>query len=161
MNEVRTKRGLAYGAYMTLGERRGVGGGRGVGLLGHRQDRRDAQARAQALRRAHGVGRDDGPGGVLPALPHRLARLRHGRARAPAGRARLGRDRRACPPTGSTPSPARRAVTARRRQRRAQAHVHARDLAITMVASAPVMKKLLVEAKIKESDVDVVPFDSY
>ena len=40
-------------------------------------------------------------------------------------------------------------------------HVHARDLAITMVASAPVMKKLLVGSKIKESDVDVVPWDSY
>jgi predicted Zn-dependent peptidase len=40
-------------------------------------------------------------------------------------------------------------------------HAHARDLAITMVASAPVMKKLLVDSKIRESDVDVVPFDSY
>jgi predicted Zn-dependent peptidase len=39
--------------------------------------------------------------------------------------------------------------------------VHARDLAITMVASAPVMKKLLVDAKIKETAIDVVGFESY
>jgi predicted Zn-dependent peptidase len=40
-------------------------------------------------------------------------------------------------------------------------HIHARDLAITMVASAPVMRKLLVDAKIKESAIDVVGFESY
>jgi predicted Zn-dependent peptidase len=38
-------------------------------------------------------------------------------------------------------------------------HVHARDLAITMVATAPVMKRLLLDAKLKEGDIDVVPFD--
>ena len=40
-------------------------------------------------------------------------------------------------------------------------HVHARDLAITMVASAPVMKKLLTGAKIQESAIDVVPYDGF
>jgi hypothetical protein len=39
--------------------------------------------------------------------------------------------------------------------------VHARDLAITMVATAPVMMKLLVDAKVQESAIDVVPYDSY
>ena len=38
--------------------------------------------------------------------------------------------------------------------------VHARDLAITMVATASVMKKLLVDAKVQESAIDVVPYDS-
>ena len=40
MNEVRRKRGLAYGAYLTLAERRGVGAGDRLGVLGQRQDRR-------------------------------------------------------------------------------------------------------------------------
>ena len=40
-------------------------------------------------------------------------------------------------------------------------HVHARDLAITMVATAPVMKPLLRGAKIEDSAIDVVPYDGY
>ncbi|MES1166350.1 MAG: hypothetical protein ABUR63_11365, partial [Verrucomicrobiota bacterium] len=40
-------------------------------------------------------------------------------------------------------------------------HVHARDLAITMVATAAAMKKLLIEAKVQESAIDIVPYDSY
>jgi predicted Zn-dependent peptidase len=40
-------------------------------------------------------------------------------------------------------------------------HVHARDLAITMVASAPAMKPRLRDAKLDESAVDVVPYDGY
>jgi predicted Zn-dependent peptidase len=39
--------------------------------------------------------------------------------------------------------------------------VRARDLAITMVATAPVMMKLLVDAKVQETAIDVVPYDSY
>jgi predicted Zn-dependent peptidase len=39
--------------------------------------------------------------------------------------------------------------------------VHARDLAITMVATASVMKQLLVDAKVQESAIDVVPYDGY
>ena len=39
--------------------------------------------------------------------------------------------------------------------------VHARDLAITMVATASTMKKLLTAAKVEESAIDVVPFESY
>ena len=39
--------------------------------------------------------------------------------------------------------------------------VHARDLAITMVATGSVMKKLLVDAKVQESAIDVVPYDGY
>ena len=39
-------------------------------------------------------------------------------------------------------------------------HVRARDLAITMVSTAATMKKLLLAAKIKESAIDVVGFES-
>jgi zinc protease len=39
-------------------------------------------------------------------------------------------------------------------------HAQARDLAITMVATAGVTKKLLIEAKIAESAIDVVGFES-
>jgi predicted Zn-dependent peptidase len=40
-------------------------------------------------------------------------------------------------------------------------HVHARDLAITMVASAPAMKPRLLDAKLDASAIDVVPYDGY
>jgi zinc protease len=40
-------------------------------------------------------------------------------------------------------------------------HVHAKDLAITMVATAADMKRRLLEAKIQESAIDVVPYDGY
>ena len=50
-----------------------------------------------------------------------------------------------------------RAVTAPARSTpRSAKHVRARDLAITMVSTASVMKKLLVDAKIKDSAIDVV-----
>jgi predicted Zn-dependent peptidase len=38
-------------------------------------------------------------------------------------------------------------------------HVHARDLAITMVSTASVVRKLLVQAKIKDTAIDVVDFE--
>jgi predicted Zn-dependent peptidase len=38
-------------------------------------------------------------------------------------------------------------------------HVHARDLAITMVSTASVMRKLLEQAKIKDTAIDVVGFE--
>ncbi len=65
-----------------------------------------------------------------------------------------------CPPTSSTPTPS---VSARSRPHEVNAaiakHVHARDLAITMVSTASVMRKLLVQAKIKDTAIDVVGFE--
>ena len=40
-------------------------------------------------------------------------------------------------------------------------HVHARDLAITMVATAAMMKKLLLDAKVQPTAIDVVRYDDY
>src|SRR5205085_1714120 len=40
-------------------------------------------------------------------------------------------------------------------------HVHADDLAITMVASADEVMKLLLKAGIEATAIDIVPFDSY
>jgi predicted Zn-dependent peptidase len=53
-----------------------------------------------------------------------------------------------------------RAVTARQVNAAITKHVRARDLAITMVSTAASMKKLLLAAKIKESAIDVVGFES-
>ena len=98
---------------------------------------------------------------VLQALPDRLARVGHGRARTPAGRPRDRRDRRPARGLRRHLSRADRRADARRVNAAIKRRVHARDLAITMVATASVMKKLLVDAKVQESAIDVVPYDGY
>jgi hypothetical protein len=40
-------------------------------------------------------------------------------------------------------------------------HVHARDLAITMVGTAATLKARLLEAKVHPGAIDVVPYDGY
>ena len=79
---------------------------------------------------------------------HRLAARVVRRGRRPARR------------TSSTPIPTRiDALTPAVVNAAIKRRVHARDLAITMVATASVMKKLLVDAKVQESAIDVVPYD--
>jgi zinc protease len=159
MNEVRTKRGLAYGAYMTLSQRRGTGAAAGwvfsgtdktiatlklvlklyVGLMDAGLSAADVDFFRTFLIGSHAADMD--------APQHRLD------ARVSAEIAGLPADFVDTLPArlGAIGPPAVNAALKR--------HVHAKDLAITMVATAPVMKKLLVEAKIQESAIDVVPFD--
>jgi zinc protease len=161
MDEVRTKRGLAYGAYMTLSERHGTGAAAGwvfsgtdktiatlklvlklyVGLM----DNGLTAARVDAFRRfllgAHAAEMD--------APAHRLdARVSAEIAGLPADWVDTFAARLAAVKPAAVNAALKR-------------HVHARDLAITMVATASVMRPLLVAAKIKESAIDVVPFDGY
>ena len=53
-----------------------------------------------------------------------------------------------------------RAVTLQQVNAAISRHVRARDLAITMVSTASIVKKLLVAAKIKDSAIDVVGFEN-
>ena len=106
MSEIRRKRGLAYGAYLTLGQR---------------QDRDDAEAGAEAVCRVHGQGSQRRRRRVLQAIPDRVSRVRHGRARAPARRTRVGGGGRPAAGLRRHLSRAHQRVDRDRRQRRDQA----------------------------------------
>ena len=137
MNEVRTKRGLAYGAYMTLGERRGVGAAAGWVFSGN--DKTVATLKLvlklYVALMEKGVTTDrvaffrnfliGSYASEMDVPAHRLD------ARVAAEIAGLPADwvdtcRRASPPSAR-----------RRSTPRSSAHVHARDLAITMVSRRP------------------------
>jgi predicted Zn-dependent peptidase len=161
MSEVRTKRGLAYGAYMTLTERRGVGAAAGwvfsgtdktvatlklvlklyVALMEWGVTTEQVAFFRDFLIGSHASEMDD------PA--HRLD-------------ARVSAEMAGLPADWVDTLPARLAAVKPAAVNAAlKRKVRARDLAITMVASAPVMKKLLGASKIRDSDVDVVPWGGY
>ena len=161
MNEVRTKRGLAYGAYMTLSERRAVGAAAGWVFSG--TDKTVATLKLVLKLYVSlmdwGVTTDQ-----VVFFRNFLIGSHASEMDEPAHRldARVSAEIAGLPEDWIDTLPARLAAVKPAAVNAAlKRHVHARDLAITMVASAPGMKKLLVGSKIKESDVDVVPFDSY
>ena len=160
MDEVRTKRGLAYGAYLTLGERRGAGAV--AGWVFSSNDKvvatlklalklylsfmeKGVDAARVATFKAFVAG---SYASEMDVPEHRLD------ARLSAEMAGLPSD------FVDTFAERVRAVTARQVNAAISKHVRARDLAITMVSTAATMKKLLLAAKIKESAIDVVPFES-
>jgi zinc protease len=161
MNEVRTKRGLAYGAYMTLGERRGVGAAAGWVFSG--TDKTVATLKLvlklYVALMEWGVTTDQ-----VAFFRNFLIGSHASDMDAPAHRmdARVSAEIAGLPPDWVDTLPARLAAVKPAAVNAAlKRHVHARDLAITMVASAPVMKRLLVDSRIKESDIDVVPWGDY
>jgi predicted Zn-dependent peptidase len=161
MDEIRRKRGLAYGAYLALSERRGVGAATGWVFSG---SDKTVTTLKLALRlyvafMEKGLAADEVAffkrfvigthASEMDAPEHRLA------AEVGAEIAGLPADFVANYPAlvnAVTPAAVNAAIKRR---------VHARDLAITMVATASAMKKLLVDAKVAESAIDVVPYDSY
>jgi zinc protease len=161
MSEIRRKRGLAYGAYLTLSERRGVGAATGWVFSG---SDKTVTTLKLALRlyvafMEKGLSADDvaffkrfvigSHASEMDVPEHRLdARVGAEVAGLPADFVDTYPERLAA----LTPADVNAAIKRR---------VHARDLAITMVATASVMKKLLVDAKVAESAIDVVPYDSY
>jgi zinc protease len=161
MNEVRTKRGLAYGAYMTLGERRGVGAAAGWVFSGTDK----TVATLKLVLKLYVALMDWGVTTDQVAFFRDFLIGSHASDMdAPAHRldARVSAEIAGLPADWVDTLPARLgAVKPAAVNAALKRHVHARDLAITMVASAPVMKKLLVGSRIKESDVDVVPWDGY
>ena len=160
MDEVRTKRGLAYGAYLTLAQRRGAGAVSGWVFssndkvvptlklvlklyLSFMEKGLDA-ARVETFK-AFVAG---SYASEMDAPEHRLD-------------ARVAAEVVGLPPDFVDTFAERvRAVTPAEVNAAITRHVHARDLAITMVSTASVMKKLLLGAKIKESAIDVVNFES-
>ena len=88
MSEIRTQARPRLRRLPDAGPAPRRGAGDRLGVLGQRQDGHDVEAGAEALRRVHGQGPLRGGRGVLQALPDRVARVGHGRARAAAGRPR-------------------------------------------------------------------------
>ena len=161
MDEVRRKRGLAYGAYLTLARapRRRArrpgwvfsGSDKTVATLKlvlqalrRRSWRRASTADEVAFFKRFLIGSH---ASEMDVPEHRLA-------------ARVSAEIAGLPADFVDTYPARiDALTPAEVNAAIKRHVHARDLAITMVATAPVMKKLLVDAKVQESAIDVVPYD--
>ena len=161
MDEIRTKRGLAYGAYMTLSERLGRGALSGwvqaatakavptlklalklyVGLM---ERGIDAERLAFAKKFLAGAIATE-----MDAPEHRLD------ARVTAEIVGL--------PTGFVDDlPARvQAVTTAQLGSVISKRIHAHDLAITIVATAATLRPRLIEAKIQPSAIDVVPYQTF
>ena len=161
MAEIRRKRGLAYGAYLMLSERRGVGAATGWVFSG---SDKTVTTLKLALRlyvafMEKGLSADDvtffkrflmgSHASEMDVPEHRLA------ARVTAEIAGLPADFVDSYPERLNAQTAAGVNAAIKRR------VHARDLAITMVATASVMKKLLLDAKVQQSAIDVVPYDGY
>jgi zinc protease len=161
MNEVRTKRGLAYGAYMTLGERRGTSATAGWVFSGTDK----TVATLKLVLKLYVALMDKGlTADEIAFFRTYLIGAHAADMDVPEHRldARVSAEMAGLPPDFVDTLPARlAAVTPAAVNAALKRHVHARDLAITMVASAPVMKKLLMDSKIQESMIDVVPYDSY
>jgi zinc protease len=160
MDEVRRKRGLAYGAYLTLDERRGVGAASGWVFSG-------ADKTVATLKLALKLYVSFMERGLSDSQVAFFQRFLAGSYAAemdvPEHRlgARVSAEIAGLPADFVDTYPARvGTVSAAEVNAAIKRHVHARDLAITMVATAPVMTKLLTTAKVQDSAIDVVPYDS-
>jgi zinc protease len=161
MDEVRRKRGLAYGAYLTLGARRGVAGATGWVFTG-------AEKTVATLKLVLKLYTTFMQKGLTPDEVAFFQRFVAGSYAAemddPGHRlaARVSAEMTGLPPDFVDTYPARvRALTADEVNAALKRHVHAKDMAITIVATASDMKPRLLEAKIQESAIDVVPYESY
>ena len=161
MDEVRRKRGLAYGAYLILEERRGAGAA--VGWVFSGTDKTVAMLKLVLNLYVTFMEK-----GLSPADVAFFQRFLIGSQAAemdvPEQRlaARVAAEVAGLPADFVDSFGARvSAVSPAEVNAAIKRQVHARDLAITMVASAPVMKKLLTGAKIQESAIDVVPYDGF
>ncbi len=161
MSEIRRKRGLAYGAYLMLSPRRGVGPVTGWVFSGSDKTVTTLKLvlKLYVAFMEKGLSADDvaffkrfligSHASDMDVPEQRLA------ARVTAEVAGLPADfvdTYTQKVDALTPAVVNAAIKRR---------VHARDLAITMVATASVMKKLLIDAKVQESAIDVVPYDGY
>ncbi len=159
MDEVRTKRGLAYGAYLSMAQRRGAGAV--TGWVFSSNDKVVATLKLVLKLYLSFMEKGLAPARVetfktfvagsyaseIDAPEHRLeARVAAELAGLPADFVDTYVEK-----VGAvTPAEVNAAIAK---------HVHARDLAITMVSTASVVRKLLVQAKIKDTAIDVVGFE--
>jgi zinc protease len=161
MTEVRAKRGLAYGAYMQLGQRHGVGAA--AGWVFSATDK--TVATLKLVLKLYVALMEKGL--TAPEVEF-FKRFLIGTFASEMDVPEHRLDERVSAEIAGLPvnfvdTYATRlgAVTAAEVNAAIKRHVHARDLAITMVASAGVMKKLLIASKVQESAIDVVPFEDY
>jgi predicted Zn-dependent peptidase len=161
MDEVRRKRGLAYGAYLILDERRGASATTGWVFSGTDK----TVATLKLVLKLYLAFMDKGLTPTEVAFFQRFLVGSHAADMdVPEQRlaARLSAEIAGLPADFVDTFAARVAAVSPAEVNEAiKRHIHARDLAITMVATAPTMKKLLLDAKIEESAIDVVPYASY
>jgi zinc protease len=161
MNEVRRKRGLAYGAYLILRERRTASLASGWVFSGTDK----TVATLKLVLKLYVAFMEKGLTAAEVAFFQRFLIGNYAAAMDdPEHRlaARVMAEIAGRPPDFVDRYPALvRAVTQAEVNAAIKRHVRARDLAITMVANGPVMKKRLLEAKVQEGAIDVVPYDSY
>ena len=159
MEEVRTKRGLAYGAYMTLSERRGAGALAGWVFSSNQKVVATLKLVLKLYLRFMEKGLDAQRVDAFKAF---LVGSHASAIDAPDRRleARVSAEVVGLPGDFvDTFTDRVRAVTLDQVNAAITRRVHARDLAITMVSTASVVRKLLVAAKIKEEAIDVVDFE--
>jgi len=159
MDEVRTKRGLAYGAYMNLTRRRGASAAAAWVFSGTDKTVETLKLVLKLYVKFCEKGLEPAQIEFFKAF---LAGSYASEMDIPEHRldARITAELVGLPPDFVDTFPDRvRAVTAREVNAAIAKHAQARDLAITMVATARVTKKLLVGAKIAESAIDVVRFE--
>ncbi len=158
MDEVRTKRGLAYGAYMGLIPHRGSGPIRGWVFSAAER----TITTLELVLRLYEQFADERLSAKRLAFFQRFLLGTHAADMdAPERRlgARVSAELEGLSPDWIDTFPARlTALTAAEVTRAIRAHVHPHDLAITLVASANKMTRRLTKAGF---DADVVAFDSY
>jgi len=161
MDEIRTKRSLAYGAYMTLSERLGRGA-----LSGWVQA---ATAKAVptlklALKLYVGLMEKGIDADRLAFAKNFLAGAIATEMDDPQHRldARVTAEIVGLPPAFVDDLPARvQAVTPAQLSAVISKRIHAHDLAITIVATAATLRPRLIDAKIQPSAIDVVPYQTF
>lgn len=161
MDELRTKRGLAYAAYMNHTAR--LGRGAVTGWFFSVTDKAVPTLRL-ALKLYLDLMDKGIDGARLSFAKNFLAATLGSQMDDPALRlsARVSAEVTGLAPTFVDDLPARvRAVTTDQVKAALVRHLHARDLAITVVGTAATLRQRLIDAKIQPSAIDVVPYESY
>ncbi|MBC8134043.1 MAG: insulinase family protein [Deltaproteobacteria bacterium] len=161
MDEVRTKRGLAYGTYMNLSGRLNHAPVTGWFFTSNAKAVSTLKLVLRLYVALMEKGIDDRR---LAFAKEFLAGTYASTVDDPAHRldARVSAEIAGLTASFVDDLPARvRAVTAAQVKAAVLRHVHARDLAITMVATASDVWPRLIEAKVQPGAIDVVPYESY
>jgi zinc protease len=161
MDEIRTKRGLAYGAYMSVLPRRGPSLVRGWVFTGVE---RTVTTLKLILRLYRQLMKDGVPPARLKFFQNFLAGTYASDMDAPERRlaARVSAELDGLPEDFVDTYVERiKAVTAEQVAIAIKNHVRADNVAITMVATADTLARLLVKSGIDPNAIDIVPFDSY
>jgi zinc protease len=161
MDEVRSKRGLAYGAYMNLSTRRGPGAIRGWVFTA---TKRTVTTLKLVLRLYRQLGKEGISDQRLRFFQSFLAGSFASEMDDPGRRleGRVTDEMRGLPPDDiDTFADRVRAVTPAQVKAAIERNLDPENLAITLVATASVVKPLLLRSGIEEGAIDVVPFDSY